>query len=178
MKLYIAAGNHVSNREWALKVESSLQELFNSIDVLEYVHWNNKKELMNLDNEANKLNEKVGDEKDFGVFAKSLGTILILKAIKERKINPKFLILLGIPIHWCNKNNIKVDEYMQDFSCPTLIIQNDKDPTISSQELKTYLKNKGIKNYSFLEYRNSTHDYNNLIEIKNQTEGFMKEFEL
>ena len=174
MKLYIAAGNHVSNKEWALKVKHSLQEFFNSIDILEYAHWESGQELINLDHEVNQLKEKIGKEENFGIFAKSLGVVLTLKTIKEGKINPKFLIFLGIPIHWCNKNNIKVDSYLQDFSCPTLIIQNDKDPAISSQELKKYLKNNGIKNYSFVEYKNDTHHYDNLDEIRDQIKEFLK----
>ncbi len=174
MKLYIAAGNYVSNKEWALKVKHSLQEFFNPIDILEYAHWESDQELMNLDYEANQLKEKIGEEKNFGIFAKSLGAVLTLKAIKKEKINPKFLIFLGIPINWCNKNNIEVDSYLQDFPCPTLIVQNDKDPTISSQELKTYLKNKGINNYYFVEYKNDTHNYDNLDEIKSQIKEFIK----
>jgi len=174
MKLYIAAGNDVSNKEWALRVKCSLQELFDSIDILEYAHWKSNQELMELDHEVNQLKVKIGEEENFGIFAKSLGSVLILKAIKEERINPKFLIFLGIPIQWCNKKNIEIDSYLQSFPCPTLIIQNDKDPTINSQELRAHFENKGIKNYDFVEYKNDTHDYDNLDEIRDQIKEFLK----
>jgi len=174
MKLYIAAGNNISNKEWALKVKHSLQELFTSINVLNYDHWKSYLELMDFDYEAKILKVKIGKEEEFGIFGKSLGVILALKTIREEKINPKFLIFLGIPINFCKENNIEVDSYLQEFSCPTLIIQNDKDPTINSKELEVYFKNKGIKNYDFVEYQSDTHNYLNLDEIKVQIKKFLK----
>ena len=174
MKVYIAAGNYASNKEWALKVKLSLKGIFDQIDIIEYAHWKNNQELMDLGHEVNRLKARIGKEENYGIFAKSLGVVLVLKAIKEGGINPKFLVSLGTPVYWCKERNIDVGSYLFSLSCPLLIIQNDKDPVISSKELRTYLKDKGIINYNFVEYKNSTHDYDNLNEIRNSIKHFLK----
>ncbi len=176
MKLYITPGNYISNKEWALKVKYYLRELFDFIYILEYAHWGTNKELMDLEHEADQLKTRIGRKKDYGIFAKSLGVVLVLKAIKEKRIKPRFVVFLGTPVSWCNRNNIGIESYLRGLSCPSLIIQNSKDPAIGSQDLKGYLKRCGVKNYCLVEYENNTHDYDNLDEIKGKIKEFIEKF--
>ncbi|MFW5846860.1 MAG: hypothetical protein ACOCUU_01750 [Nanoarchaeota archaeon] len=177
MKLYILPGNHISNKEWARDLKNSLINNFKKIEMIEYLHWTNNKDIMDLDHEVEHLKIIMNDEKEFGIIAKSLGCILTLKAIKEKKISPKFIVLLGIPIEWCKENGIEIEKYIKEFSCPTLLFHNKGDPTISSDELFEYLEKRKINNYNLIKLDNNTHDYINFSKMKEGINNFLESFD-
>ena len=168
MKIVILPGNHPVNKEWINLIKNPLKQLFEKVLVLYYSHWNNQKELIDLEKEINSI------PKGEIVLAKSVGIILALKAIYEKKINPLKCIFIGTPVDWAEKSNIGFKRYLKDFKIPTLFIQNSGDPIYTSDNLRKLLRAKNVRNYSFYEFKEGSHDYDNFDKIVELIEKFIR----
>lgn len=72
MKLFLLAGNHISNKKWIEEVHANLQDLFDESEILYYSHWNSKERKdIDLDLEIERLANLTNGLEDFIVFAKS-----------------------------------------------------------------------------------------------------------
>ncbi len=168
MKIVILPGNHIINRKWVNSIDGPLKKRFEKVSVLHYAHWGEKEVLVNLEKEINNIpNDEV-------ILAKSVGTILALKAVYEKKISPLKCIFIGTPIDWAEKNNMDPKKYLDNFVVPTLFIQNSKDPTCTSNDLKELLMKKNVKNYSLYEFEEESHDYENFDKIVTLIGEFVK----
>lgn len=172
MKLVLLPGNNKSNKEWIEKVESELKDLFSSTSIQYYQHWKDDKPLIDFDLEANKLVEN-NKEADIVIFAKSAGTLLTLKSIKNNLIIPKKCIFAGVPINWARENNFDAELWLEEYNIPTLFIQNTNDPVFSFKELKELLAEKKLKNYKIIELPGNSHDYKDLNKLRELIVSFL-----
>jgi len=169
MHIIYLAGNSLNNKTWIEKVKSEFDS-FSSGDILYYDHWPTGEKWINLQKESEKLMELVKDKKDYFVFAKSIGSILALKCIYKKIINPKKMIICGHPYR-----ALPNDDYLKSLKIPTIFIQNEFDPVSSFTELKKTLAENSPAGYRLIKNKgNSTHDYEDFESLASITKEFFK----
>ncbi len=159
MHIIYLAGNSLNNKTWIEKVKSEFDS-FSTGDILYYDHWQTGEKWINLQKESEKLTELVKDKTDYFVFAKSIGSILALKNIFEGKLNPKKMIICGLPYRAGKEEFMEIDECLKTLEVPTIFIQNEFDPVYSYTELKNVLDKNSPLDYQLTKNpSNDTHDY-------------------
>ena len=172
-KLVLFPGNNLSpNKKWIEKIQKELKNPFPNSEIHYYNHWKTKKPLIDFDFELNAL-RKYSSEKNLMVFAKSVGVVLIIRAIKEKIISPAICIFLGVPISWSIKNKLNINKWIEGYDVNTLFIQNDNDPLTSYKELRDFLIEKKIRNYALHPLKGNTHDYNDFKSITSLIKKFI-----
>lgn len=168
MHIIYLAGNSLRNKDWIEKVKENFDK-FSTGDILYYDHWTNGQEWANLRVESEKLAKLIEGKTDYYIFAKSIGSVLALKCIYEKNINPKKIIICGHPYNAAVKAGHPIDEYLKTLSIPTTFIQNEFDPYFSFADLEKVLKQNNVQNYSLIKNTDiNTHDYQdykNLVKI-------------
>jgi len=170
MDLILLPGNSISNKEWTSKVEKELGNLFDSTKINFYEHWKTGEPAININKEVEKLSALPRENKEFLIFAKSAGCLVTLKALYENKIFPKKCFFVGFPYSWAKNMGFDFDIWFNSTKVPTVFIQNKEDPFMNSADLKKYLLESELQNYKIYEIEGNTHDYENLIRIKNIVE--------
>ena len=168
MHIIYLAGNSFGNKSWIEKIKTEFDK-FSDGEILYYDHWQSGEKWINLQKESEKLTEFAKDKTDYFVFAKSIGSVLALKNIFEKTLNPQKLIICGHPYPIAKQENLPIDEYLKTLTVPTVFIQNESDPVYSFDELSKTLKDNRPSNYHHIKNPdNNTHDYediNGIIEI-------------
>jgi len=170
MEVISLAGNHISSKDWLEKCKVELKEVLPNNKLHYYKHWKENQPVIDFDYEIQQVKKEVEEltksNKKLIIFAKSVGAVLAMKMIKDNMIKPEKCIFLGIPLSWALKNNFDINEWIKDYSVPTLFIQNNKDPFCSYQELNNYLKEKNVQNFTLIESQGENHDYEDYNLIK------------
>jgi len=97
---------------------------------------------------------------EYFVFAKSIGSVLALKSIYEKIINPKKMIICGHPYNLAKEMGFPVNDYLKSLPIPTMFIQNNLDPLFSYADLEKVLKENNAADYHLIKNPdNNTHDY-------------------
>ncbi len=165
MHIIYLAGNSLNNKTWIEKIKSSFDS-FSTGDILYYNHWQTGEKWINLQRESEKLAELVKDKTDYFVFAKSIGSVLALKNIFEDKLNPKKMVICGLPYHTGQKEFEKIGECLKTLKVPTMFIQNEFDPVCGFDELAEMLANNSPEDYHLIKNAgNETHDYEDYEEL-------------
>ncbi|HLC32429.1 MAG TPA: hypothetical protein VJJ82_01245 [Candidatus Nanoarchaeia archaeon] len=151
-KIVLLGGNSHENKDWIERISRLLPVPTHTVV---YKHWKNNAQLINLDAESLRLEQL----KPAVVFAKSAGILVTLKGVFERKIAPTYCIFAGVPLHWSEKNNFPLLQWLMKWNIPTTFIQNSHDPTCSAEELKELLNECQVKNHKLTTLRGETHDY-------------------
>lgn len=172
MHIIYLAGNSLNNKAWIEKIKSNFDS-FSTGDILYYDHWKTGEKWINIHEESEKLTELVKDKKDYVVFTKSIGSVLALKNIFEKTLNPKKLIICGHPYRIAKQENLPIDEYLKKLTVPTMFIQNEFDPVYSFKELKETLEKNNPTNYQLVKNMgNGSHDYDNYENLALITREF------
>lgn len=161
MKAFLLAGNSVSNKDWIESVKKEFDKEF-ECSILYYRHWQNEGDMINLVGEAENLKMLVENEEEYVVFAKSAGTILVLQAISKAVVNPKFLMLVGIPLRFTDDVEVLIEQN----EINTLIVQKTNDNVATFDEVKSVVEKSGNKNYELREIPGNDHYYSNLEELR------------
>ena len=175
MNLILLGGNGIDNKTWIEKVEASLKPLFESTKTIYYDHWQSGEWMINLDKEKEKLSEIAKDDGAYVIFAKSVGSLVAVKAIAEKLISPQKCIFVGVPLKWARKNNFDIDSWYQNFPTPTMVIQHSNDPFATSKESLDFFSEKSAQHIKFEELPGDTHDYNEFETIQKLVSGFVKQ---
>ena len=172
MNILYLAGNSLNNKTWIEKIKSEFN-FFSTGEILNYTHWTNGGKFIDFETEENKLSKLVQNQKDYFIFAKSVGSILTLKSIFDKKINPKKIILCGHPYLLAKELNFSIDDYLKSLTIPTVFIQNEIDPLYSFAKLEQTLKENQPSDYKLVKNpNNDTHDYQNYPNLINLVKGF------
>ena len=174
MDLILLSGNSVQTKEWIESVERELKDIFDSAYIHYYKHWRTEDKNIDLNYEVEKLSEYFKDKKNYMIFAKSAGAVLVLKGISEGKISPKKCMFVGIPLSWCNKSGIPFNKWIKNYKIPTCFIQKTKDPYLNSNELKKILEENGVESFKLIEISGEDHHYENLKELKDLMKELVK----
>ncbi len=172
MHIIYLAGNSLNNKSWIEKVKQSFNS-FSTGDILYYDHWQTGEEWADLNIETEKLTKLVEGKKDYYIFCKSIGSVLALKCIYEKVIDPKKLIICGHPYPVAIKAGHPIDDYLKTLTVPTIFIQNEFDPLFSFDELEKLLKQSSPKNYSLIKNPSqNTHSYEDFDNLVKTTQDF------
>lgn len=174
MELILLSGNSKKNEAWIMEVEKNLKDLFDSTYVQHYKHWKKNNPIIDLNFELTVLSDYLKDKKDYIIFAKSIGSVLTMRAITEKKINPKACMFTGVPVLWCKENNIPIDKWITNYSTPTYFIQNSSDPVIGANDFRKKLDEYNVKNYKFIELPGDTHEYTDFEKVKELVKELVK----
>lgn len=173
MNLVLLAGNSLSNKNWIEEVAGAMEPLFEKITIHYYKHWETGDELIDLDGELAALADTVKGLGSWVVFAKSAGTLLTLKGIKEGKISPAKCIFAGIAVDWGREKGFPVDEWLNGYATPTLFIQKSFDPAYSFANLQSLLQEKSVQNFETREILGENHHYEDIHLLQQEVREFI-----
>jgi hypothetical protein len=174
MNLLLFGGNSIRNKDWIYSVEEQLKPYFEDTKVHHYRHWESGEESININSELDRLSKEFNHEKDYVIFAKSIGTVLAAKGISSKILHPTKCVFLGLPMVLINKNLATINEDYESLKMPILFVQNVDDPLGSGAEVSKYLAELKLSNYRLKELKGSTHDYTDFNIIKSLVKEFVK----
>jgi len=165
MHIIYLGGGSVRNKTWIEKIKSEF-DTFSDGQILYYDHWLTGEKNLNFEIESQKLAELVKDKPEYFVFAKSIGSILVLKSIYEKIFNPKKIVFCGHPYNLAQELNFPVNDYLKSLLAPTMFIQNEFDPLLSYADLEKVLGENSPADYHLIKNPgNNTHDYDDFESL-------------
>jgi hypothetical protein len=160
MKLLLLAGNSKSNKEWIEEVHTNLQNLFDESEILYYSHWvSEEPKDIDLDLEIEKLSKLTEDKEDYMIFAKSAGSLLLLKAIHQNRINPNKVFIVGLPANWGKEKGYEFEKWLESLNHTPTFIQKTYDPQMSYEDISNFLQSYENLNHELVEIEGDTHHY-------------------
>lgn len=174
MHIIYLSGGSLHNKTWIETVKTNF-DAFSDGQILYYDHWQTVEKNLNFEIETKKLADLVREKDDYYVFAKSIGSILALKSIYEKIINPKKMIICGHPYNLAKELSFPINDYLKSLTVPTMFIQNEFDPLFSYLELEKVLKENNPSDYHLVKNPdNNTHDYEDYESLTLITKEFLK----
>lgn len=170
----LLAGNSSRNETWLTNMKTALQDSLGEVYIHKYSHWKTENSKIDFDLELKKLKVILTDQQDYFIVAKSAGAILTIKGVMEGVLTPKMCVFFGTAILWAKENNFNINNWISEYSVPTLFIQKTNDPAISSDNLKDLLINSKVKNYNLMSVNGDTHDYDEYEENSTIVSNFFK----
>lgn len=174
MNLVLLPGNSSRNEQWIAKVADGFSEVFSKQIVVKYDHWvDTKADLIDFDTELKKLEKMVLSISDYGVFAKSAGTILALLAVKGGFFKPKFCIFVGSAVKFARRAGYSFQHLLQEVKVPILFIQKAQDPAFPFASLKRLVEDSEIEGATFREISGSNHHYGDIGLLADFVDDFL-----
>ncbi|MFA6518883.1 MAG: hypothetical protein WCV93_04535 [Candidatus Shapirobacteria bacterium] len=165
MHIIYLSGGSLRNKTWIETIKSNF-DTFSDGQILYYDHWQTGEKNLNFEIESQKLAELVKDKDEYFVFAKSIGSILALKSIYEKTINPKRMIICGHPYNLTKELGFPVNDYLKYLAVPTMFIQNEFDLLFNYVDLEKVLKENSPVDYQLIKNPdNNTHDYEDFEQL-------------
>lgn len=177
MQLIMLSGNSIQNREWIYRSRKEFAKLFNSFYVQDYLHWRSGAEWIDLEYELNWLEESTKRfSSSYAVFAKSIGTVLTAKALHQGIIEPKFLLLVGLPLGYIKSSYPEFAQILFDANLPTTIIHNEFDKVGTAEEAEAYMAEKFSDrgDYQFITTPGDTHNYEDFGLMRTELDRLKK----
>jgi hypothetical protein len=162
MNLILLPGNSKRNKTWLETVDTRLQKYFKNTYRQNYSHWDKGEPEIDLSFELKKLNKNTPNLRPYAIFAKSVGTLLALKAIYENKILPSWCLFAGMPLELVKNENIDLEKWFNATTCPIYIIQNDSDPVGNYNDVRRFLNDIDRPDINVIEAPGSTHNYDDI----------------
>jgi hypothetical protein len=180
MNIVLLGGNHVMNKSWVEDIAKNVGDIFDKAVVQDFLHWQKGEQDIHMDEEVAKLAEITGEWIDYIVFAKSIGTIVALKALFEKKISPKKVVFLGFPYEHSKEQGYETDKYLEALSVPTFFIQKSEDWAMHYDDLEKLVKEKVKGEYKLLKYHrdgepDTEHHYADIEYLKSLLKEWMNE---
>jgi len=164
------AGGHRHNKDWIERIKKRFDNFSNG-QILYYDHWKSGKKMIDWKKELKKLTELIEDKEDYFVFAKSMGTVLSLKAINDGVFSPKKAIFCGLPYGLSKKKG--AEKVLAELSVPTIFVQNEFDPVCGYEKLKQILEKNEPEDYRLVKNRgNHTHGYEDYEQLTSLAKEF------
>lgn len=173
MNLLLLGGNSLHNRDWLADVERELAPLFERTYMHHYAHWQAGEGNIELGLELPRVQQAATSLDEYGVFAKSAGTLLALKGIAEGALAPKWCVFTGVPLAFGQGSGFAMDAWLAASTVPTHFLQNTNDPTAGFAELKAYLATHAKPGYQLTELPGDTHDYRDFAALKAAITSFL-----
>ena len=168
MHIIYLSGGSLHNKTWIEAVKTNF-DAFSNGQILYYEHWETGEKNLNFKIESAKLAKLIKGKVEYFVFAKSIGSILGLKCISEKIINPKKMIICGHPYNLARELGFPINDYLNSLSVPTMFIQNEFDPLFSYTDLEKVLKENSPTDYQLIKKggidTDDYEDYKNLTTI-------------
>jgi hypothetical protein len=146
MNYLFLPGNSKGNKEW---IDSLAQEFEQPKVVIHYNHWDRGEQSIDFEDELKKIDFPISEE--ITLVCKSIGCVLALKAMDQRKVVPKNCFFIGFPLFYINNHDIKSKGLLRTCK-PITFIQKPKDPQAGFKHLEeeiSYINNEA----TFIEYK-------------------------
>lgn len=166
MHAVLLPGHSPINKDWIEAIDRSIKHLFKSTFIHYYDHWS-KDGSFKITTEREKLKTTVHKLDNYLIIAKSVGVFFAINSVEKQIIAPKACIFTGT-----TKRSAPM---LQNWSIPTLFIQESSDPFMSFQELNNSLDSTRPSNYQILETAGSNHSYSDIDGIASNIESFLKD---
>jgi hypothetical protein len=174
MNLILLPGNDKSNKEWIDSVDAELSPYFDRTAIHYYDHWWSSDDgEIDLEVELDKLAATVEQFDSYVIFAKSAGVLLALYGIYEGVLAPEVCIFVGSAIPWGYERGFDLNNWLINYSVPTLFIQKTLDPALSFVDLSTLIVDKNMSGYLLKEISGDDHVYEDIAQLKQLVEGFV-----
>lgn len=155
MNVLYLPGNSILNKDEAYTIKSFLEEKGHSVYVHEWRHWADESIEWDLAKEIEIIKTHNLELIDV-VIGKSIGSFVSSKIVNDKLVNPKKVIILGLPL---GSPLISIDDYegcIEIMQNNITVIQNDKDPYGPLDKVKELIN----KSFANLIIKNSdTHIY-------------------
>lgn len=170
MQLLMFSGNSLRNRDWIYEAREQFRDSFDSTHVQNYAHWTNGDDWIDLPHELTVLAAANKDFKtEYGVFAKSIGTVLAAQALERALIKPKFLLLCGLPLGYIDESYPRMASVLAASQLPITVIHNRHDTVGTAEAAKSYLSSLAERDtFRFIETPGDTHDYEDFDLLSEQ----------
>jgi hypothetical protein len=174
MDIVLLPGNDKSNKVWIDAVDVETRGLFTHTIVHYYDHWWKEGSglVLDIDSELERLATQLDGVGRSLIFAKSAGVVLALYGIYEGVLDPEVAVFVGTPIQWARDQGYDVDNWLINYSLPTLFIQQEHDPAVFANDLETFLSEKNVTHHMLRSIPGSDHRYSDVAQLV----AFMKEF--
>jgi len=172
-KLLVLSGNSVHNREWGETCAEFFRSDFDRVYFLHYDHWTSGEPLINFATELDKINEIVvgsGEQNDWYIFAKSIGTVLTMTAVLQVIIRPEKCVFFGMPLGLSAYDDWS---FLSEFSRPTIAFHNTKDPTAPYDETIKKLSELAPTTIVLKTREGDTHDYLDFASYNPEIQTFL-----
>ena len=169
MKILGLPGINPATEQWMKQLLVALELNQTEIAIQQYQCWSNPGSKVNLESEAliaAKSNPDI-------VIAKSIGTRVLLSAIRNGLISSNTFVLIGIPIQGYSNNEVSVLNKLCALKS-TLIIQQSGDPVGSYSMLTSTIPD--ISLCKMVEIQGNDHRYSNIAELKLIIEQWYRSF--
>ncbi len=157
MNALLLPGNSSRHGEWIEKLKTALLPYLDDVKTQHYRHWQSGEERADINHEITVAKQQTDGFEPYVVVAKSIGTVIAVKATAEQVLHPEKLILLGIPVNGGAQAEL-FRQWLRLVNAPVIIIQNTSDPLGSFDQVKTAFEG-ASDNLSFVELPGDTHDY-------------------
>lgn len=172
MHIVILPGNSKEfNEQWLFDSEKNYKDLFESATTHYYKHWELEEDKIYLDDEVEKLSKEAENLGKYIILAKSIGTLVTLKTISDKKIKPVKCVFVGSP--WNIDEIDELEEILKDFRIPTLFVQQTNDMFFKHKDLEKFLEEHEIGEYQLVEIPGENHAYDNYDDIKKMIKDFV-----
>ncbi len=168
--LLILPGGSPRQLAWAQKCEYFFRSTFDTVHFIQYENWQSGEENIDYEKEIEKIRSVVGDG-EWCVFAKSIGSILTLKAVSAGIIRPAKCVFFGMPFSLIPESEVNdILNALSAFNVPSIAFHNQDDPKAlygaTEEALSTH-----ASTVQLITLQGDTHDYldfeNREDEIKN-----------
>lgn len=170
--LLVLAGNSVRNRAWGEACVQKFEDQFDLTFFPQYKHWESGEPQLDFETELEllrKMTEGVDKNTEWYIFAKSIGTILAMKAVQQKIIVPTKCVFFGLPLAVARDGDWS---FLSEFNSPTLAYHNDHDPVAdyacAVSKLKAVASKINLKTLS-----GSTHDYLDFADYESDINNFI-----
>lgn len=169
------SGNSLRNRDWIYEVQKQFARIADDIYIQNYQHWASGEQWIDLPHELAVLGRHKFAS-DYGIFAKSIGPVLAVKALEQKILAPKFLLFCGLPLGFITKDYPEFASVLAASNLPLVIIHNTNDKVGSAESVREYLNEPLAEtDYTFIEIPGTTHDYENYDLLREQLKNLAKQ---
>lgn len=174
-KLLVLSGNNKKNIVWGEECSKFFENDFDKVFYLHYDHWKNGEESINIEVELQKIKKLVdetGEKGDWCIFAKSIGSVLALMAVKQKIFLPEKCVFFGMPL--AIAESVVTDDwsYLSEFSVTTLAFHNDQDSTADYKFTKNKLAEMA-PGITLVTLSDDTHNYLDFSEYADEIRKFI-----
>lgn len=161
MNVLLLSGESQKSRDWTEDVAREINGLYIATYVHQYRHWHTESAVFDMDHELETLQatHEVLGKKDYVVFAKSIGTLVLGRALDAKILQPGAVVLAGLPLVALDHHQYPdLGQSYRDAGIHVSLIQNEHDPLGGSAAVEAYLQPFGMPDH-FVEAPGNTHDY-------------------
>lgn len=176
-KLLVLAGGSLRNKVWGEACVNYFKNQFDVTFLIHYDHWESGESNINFETELEKIAQRVkeaGEEGEWYIYAKSIGSILALKAVDKGLIVPTKCVFFGMPFSVVMDTVVKSEfQVITSFSVNTLAIHNLEDPTAIFDVTKKIVE-QNMPTVTLVTMNANNHDYLDFSLYKTDIDSFTK----